>query len=149
MKTKNLVCFFYGLLVCILLSSCGGGENKAIKTAKSLVFFPDTYEAGYQLGDVVETTMKDVSWEAKKIDSIWIVTLTGKIARTERSSEYEKKLMEKAILSFNFGIEGNYGEVIGGGAYYDGEYEDADADFATTFLRVIYTIHDYIMKNEN
>lgn len=157
MKTKNLVCIFCGLLACILLSSCGG-ENKAIKTAKSLVFFPNTYEAGYQLGDVVDTTLNNVHWEAKKIDGEWYVTLSGNFISVDDWPEAMKRKyhvgrkysnITQYIYSFDFLIEGNNGRIYSGGVSYDGKYSASDDSDTAANFQLLYLLHDYIIKNEN
>ena len=53
----------------------------------------------------------------------------------------------KVIYSFDFLIQGKYGQIYSGGAYYDGEYSEAEDATINSNLRLLYMIHDNTVKN--
>lgn len=156
-NSKISFTIFLSAMVIFTVASCSSGETTVIKTAKSLIFFPDTYERQYQLGDVISTTLSDVEWFAKKIDGDWYVTLHGKLSNIDNLPREARQMVSvyknfgfditKVIYSFDFLIQGKYGQIYSGGAYYDGEYSEAEDATINSNLRLLYMIHDNTVKN--
>lgn len=153
------ICFTIFLVVMVLftITSCAGGKNKVIRTAKSLVFFPDSYPNKYLLGDVAETALDNVNWAAQKIDGDWYVTLSGKLTNIDSLPTEAREMFEiyknmglditKATYYFDFIINGNTGKVYSGGVSYDGEYTEADISNVNSNLRLLYMIYDGTINN--
>lgn len=154
---KNCIVIFLIVMVLFTIASCAGGKNKVIKTAKSLAFFTDTYQSQYLLGDVADTALDYVNWTAQKIDGEWYVTLSGKLANTDNLPTEARQMISlykswgldvtKVTYSFDFLIQGNYGQIYSGGVSYDGEYSESDVSDVNSNLRLLYIIYDGTINN--
>lgn len=148
LKNKNVcLALFVSVMVIFTIMSCSNGKSKSIKTAKSLVFYPDVYENQYQLGDVFESIFSDTNWSAEKIDGTWYVTVSGRLTDID-SLPYEMRQyfsiysslgidFTKVIWYIDFVIDGNSGYEYSTCMYYLGEYSESES-----ILLALYELYD-------